>query len=192
MNYFQCLAFLPVLCKQGKERGVMGTHALTAGCATSLEETGILSALTVCRGVGGGVLAVVQLLSCVQLFATPGLQHAWLPSPSLSPGVCSHSCPLSRWCSTISSSVSIPFSCPQSFPASESSPVSQLFTSVGWSTGVSASHSVHPVNIQGWFPLGLGLSRVFSNTTIWKHQFSDAHPSFWSNSHIYSWLLEKP
>ena len=114
-------------------------------------------------------------------------------------GVCSNSCPLSWWCNlTISSSVT-PFSCPQSFPASGSFPVSWLFASGGQS--IDASASVLPMNIQGWFPLGLtslisllskGLSRVFSNTTVWKHQFFSAHPSLWSSSDISTWLLENP
>ena len=110
-----------------------------------------------------------------------GLQHARLPWPSRSPRVCSNSCPLSWWYHpTIPSSV-FPFSsCPQSFPASGYFPVSQLFASGGQNIGASASASVLPVNIQGWFPLGLtalislqskGLSRVFSSTTVWKHQF---------------------
>ena len=109
-----------------------------------------------------------------------GLQHAWLPCPSPTPGACSNSCPSSKWCHpTISSSV-IPFSsCLQSFPASGSFLVSQFFTSGGQSIGASASASVLPMNIQNWFPLGLtclilqfkGLSRVFSNTTVQKHQF---------------------
>ena len=100
----------------------------------------------------------------------------------------------------ISSSV-IPFSsCPQSFPASGSFQMSQFFTWGGQSIEVSASVSVLPVNIQGWFPLGLtglislqskGLSRVFSSTTVWRHQFI-IHPSLWSNSRIHTWLLEKP
>ena len=108
-----------------------------------------------------------------------GLQHARLPSPSLSPGVCSNSCPLSQWCHSTLSPFVIPFSSfPQSFPASESFPVSRLFASGGHSFGVSASASVLPMNIQGWLPLGLtdlipllskGLSRVFSSTTVWKH-----------------------
>ena len=108
-----------------------------------------------------------------------GLQHARLPCPSPSPGACSNSCPLSRWCHpTISSSV-IPFSsCLQSFLVSGSFPMSQLFTSYGQSIGASAS--VLPMNIQGWFPLGKlqfkGLSRVFSSTTVWKHQFFGAQP----------------
>ena len=110
-----------------------------------------------------------------------GLQHARLPYPSLSPGVHSNSCPLSWWCHpTISSSI-IAFSSPQSYPASGSFPVSWLFTSGGQSIRASASASVLPMNIQGWFPLGLtslisllskGLSRVFSSTTARKHQFS--------------------
>ena len=115
-----------------------------------------------------------------------GLQHARLPCPSLSSRVCSNSCPLSWWCDlTISSSAS-PFSfCLQSFPASTSFPVSQLFTLGGQSFGASALATVLPMNIQGWFPLGLtglilqskGLSRVFSSTTIQKYQFFGAQPS---------------
>ena len=103
------------------------------------------------------------------------LQHTRLPCPSPSPGVCSHSCPFSRWCHpTISSSVAC-FSCLQSFPASGSFPMSWLFESAGQSTGASASASVLPMNIQGWFPLGLtglisllskGLSRIFSSTKV--------------------------
>ena len=130
-----------------------------------------------------------------------GLQHARLPCPSPSHWACSNSCPLSWWCHpTISFSV-IPFSsCLQSFPTSGSFPVSCLFTSGGQSIG--ASVSVFPMNIQGWFPLGLaglislqskGLSRVFSNTTVQKHQFfCIVVPSLWYNSHVQTWLLEKP
>ena len=131
-----------------------------------------------------------------------GLQHARLPCPSPSPGSCSNSCALSRWhYPTISSSV-IPFSsCLQSFPTSESFPVSQFFTSHGQNIGASASASVLPMNIQDWFPLELtGLisfqsewpSRVFSNTTVQKHQFFITQISLWSNPHIHTWLLEKP
>ena len=129
-----------------------------------------------------------------------GLQHARPPCPSLSPEVCSNSCPLSWWCYlTVSSSVVPFFSCPQSSPPSESFPMSWHFTSGGQSIGASASASVLPMNIQGWIPLGLtgfisllskGLSRVFSSTTVQKHQFSGAQPSLWSNSHICTWLLE--
>ena len=96
----------------------------------------------------------------------------------------------------------IPFSsCLQSFPASGSFPMNQFFTSGGQRIGVSASASVLPLNIQDWFPLGWtdwislqskGLSRVFSNTTVQKHQFFGAQLSLWSNSHIHIWLLEKP
>ena len=109
-----------------------------------------------------------------------GLQHARLPCPLSSHRACSNSCPLSQWCHpTISSSV-IPFSsCLQSFPASGSFPMSQFFALAGQSIGASASASVLPMNIQGWFPLGLtglilvsnGLSRVFSSTMTEKHQW---------------------
>ena len=108
------------------------------------------------------------------------LQHARPPCPSPTPGVYSNSCPLSRWCHPTSSSSVIPFSSPlQSFLSSESFPMSQFFTAVA-SIGVLASASVLPMNIQDWFPLGWtgwislqskGLSRVFSNTTVQKHQF---------------------
>ena len=141
----------------------------------------------------------VQSLSCVRLFATPGLQHARLPCPSPTPRVYSNSCPLSRWWHpTISSSV-IPFSCRfQSLPATGAFPISQLFASGGQSIGVSASTSVFPMNIgKYWFPLGWTgwilqckeLSRVFSNTTVWKHQSFSAHLSLESNTHIPTWLL---
>ena len=114
------------------------------------------------------------------------LQPARPPCPSPTPGVYPNSCPLSWWCHpTISSSV-IPFSCPQSFPASEPFQMSQLFASGGQSIGVSASASVLPMNIQDWFTLGWtgwislqskGLSKVFSNTTVQKHQFFSAQLS---------------
>ena len=123
------------------------------------------------------------------------LQHARLPCPSLSPGVCSSSCPLSQWCHPAISSSVIPFSsCPQSFPASGSFPMSQLFASGG--QGIGASASVLPVNIQGWFPLGLtglislhskGLSRVFYSTAIQKHQFFGTQPSLWPSSQNRTW-----
>ena len=130
-----------------------------------------------------------------------GLQHARLPCPSLSPWVYSNSCPLSWWCHPTTSSSVVPFSSflPLS-PASGSCPTSQLFTSDGQSIRASAPASVLPLNIQDWAPLELtglislysmGLSRVFSNTTFWKHQFFGAQPSLWSSSHICTWLLEK-
>ena len=126
-------------------------------------------------------------------------QHARPPCPSPTPRVYPNSCPLSRWCHpTISSSV-VPFSsCPQSFPASGSFQMSQLFAWGGQSSGVSVSTSVLPMNTQDWSPLGWtswislqskGLSRVFSNTTVQKHQFFSAQLSLWSNSHSQTWLL---
>ena len=140
--------------------------------------------------------------SHVWLFATPWTTAHQALHPSPTPRVHPKSCPLSRWSHpTISSSV-IPFSsCLQSFPASGSLPVSQLFTSGGQSIGASASVSVLPMSIQDWSTLGWtglislqskGLTRVFSNTTVQKHQFFSAQLSLWSNSHIYTWLLEKP
>jgi len=128
-------------------------------------------------------------------------QHARPPCPSPTPGIHPNPRPLSWWCCpTVSSSFVPYFSCPQSFPASGSFPMSQLFTSSGQSIGVSASASVLPMNIQDWFPLGWtdwislpskGLSRVFSNTRVQKHQFFSAQLSLWSNSHIHTWPLEK-
>ena len=140
---------------------------------------------------------LVQSLSCVQFLAIP-----WSAAhqPSLSPGVCSNSCPLSWWCHPIISSSVIPFSsCPQSFLASVSFPGS--LHQVAKVLELQLQQSVLPINIQGWFPLVLtslislqskGLSRVFSNTTVGKHQFFGAQSSLWSNSHIHTWLLEKP
>ena len=125
-----------------------------------------------------------------------GLQHTRLPCPSPSPRACSNSCLLSWWYHpTISSSIVPCSSCPQSFPASGSFLMSRLFAWGGQNTGASASVSVLPVNIQDWFPLGLsgliqGLSRVFSNTTLPKHQFFSTQPSLWSNSHIHTCPLK--
>ena len=131
-----------------------------------------------------------------------GLQHPRLPYPSLSPIVCSNSCPLSQWCHpTISFSVTPFSSCPQSFTSLESFPMSWLFASGGQSIGASASSSVPPMNTQDWLPLGWtgwislqpkGLSRVFPSTMIQKHQFFGIWPSLSSSSHICIWLLEKP
>ena len=141
---------------------------------------------------------VVQSLSCVWVVATP-----WTAACQASLSFTVSWC-LLKFMATelvaISSSATL-FFCLQSFPASGSFPMSWVFTSGGQNIGVSASASVLPGNIQGWFPLGLtssisskpkGLSRVFSSTTIWKHQFFGAQPSSWSNSPIYTWLLEKP
>ena len=131
-----------------------------------------------------------------------GLQHARLPCPSPTPGACSNSYPLSPWCHpTISFSV-IPFSSHlQSFQASGSFQMSQLFIWGGQSLGVSASTSVIPMNTQDWSPIGWtgwislqskGLSIVVSNTTVQKHQFFVTQLSLSSNSHIHTWLLGKP
>ena len=130
------------------------------------------------------------------------LQHTRPPCPSPTPRVYPNSCPLSRWCHPTTSSSVIPCSSSlQSFPASGSLQMSQLFTSGGQSIGVSASTSVLPMNIQDWSPLGLtgwislqskGLSRVFSNIIVQKHQFSCGQLSLESNSHIHTWPLEKP
>ena len=128
-----------------------------------------------------------------------GLQHARLSSPSPTPRACANSCPLSWWCHpAISSSVILFSSCPQSLPASESFPMSQLFAWGGQSIGFSALASVLPMNTQHWSPsewtgwislLSNGLSRVFSNTTVQKHQFFGAQLSSQSNSHIHTWPL---
>ena len=136
------------------------------------------------------VLAIILLICCSVYKLCPTLCNC----PDCSSGVCSNSCPLSQWCyPTISSSVTPFSSCFQSFPASGSFPMSQTFTLDGQSIGASASASVLPMNIQVWFLLGLtdlpsllfnGLSRVFSSTTIWKHQFFGAQPSLWSNSQV--------
>ena len=129
-------------------------------------------------------------------------QHTRPPCPSPTPGVHSNSRPSSQWCHPAISSSVVPFSsCPQSLPASESFPMSQLFTWGGQSTGVSALASFLPKKFQGWTPSewigwislqSKGLSRVFSNTTIQKHQFFGTLPSSQFNSHIHTWPLEKP
>ena len=130
-----------------------------------------------------------------------GLQDVRLPCPSPSPRACSNSCPSSSWWYlTISSSI-IPFSsCLQSFPASGYFQMSQFFASAGQNIGTSASASVLLMNIQDWFPLGWtswislqskGLSRVFSNTTVQKHQVYGAQLSSYSKSLIHTWLLGK-
>ena len=142
-------------------------------------------------------VSTVQSLNHVWLWPH-GLQHARPPCPSPTPGVYSNSCPLSWW---FHLSSAVPFSHLQSFPASGSFQMNQLFAPGDQNIGVSASTSVFPMNIQDWFPLGWtgwislnsrGLSRVFSNTTVQKHQFFGAKLSLESNSHIHTWLLEKP
>ena len=126
-------------------------------------------------------------------------QHARPPCPSPTPEVHSNSRPSSWWCHPAISSCVVPFSCPQCLPASESFPMSQLFTWGGQSIGVLAS--VLPKNTQDWCPLectgwislqSKGLSKVFSNTTVQKHQFFGTQLSSQSNSHIHTWPLEKP
>ena len=147
------------------------------------------------------LLIVIQFSSVIQ--SCPTLyepMYSRLPCPSPTPGTCSNSCPLSQWCHSTILSSAIPFSsCLQTFPVSGSFPMSPFVTSGGQSIGTSAS--VLPVNIQDWFPLVLtgwislqskGFSRVFSNTTVQKHQFIGAQPSLRFNSHIHTWLLENP
>jgi len=129
-------------------------------------------------------------------------QHARPPCPSPTPGIHSDSRPSSQWCHPAISPSVVPFSsCPQSLPASESFPMSQLFAWGGQSTRVSALASFLPKKSQGWSPLewtdwislqSKGLSRVFSNTTVQKHQFFGTQPSSQSNSHIHTWPQEKP
>ena len=130
-----------------------------------------------------------------------GLQHARPPCPSPTPRPCSNLSPLSWWCHPIISSSVIPFSFPQSFLASGSFPMSRLLAWGGQRIRVSASESILPMNIQDWSPLGWtgwislqskGLSRVFSNIIAQKNHFFCAQLSVWSNSHIYTWPLEKP
>ena len=143
------------------------------------------------------ITVVVQALSGVQLFLTPWTV-AHLASLSFTDFAQTHI----HWCHPIiSTSITLFSLCPQSSPISGSFLMSWLFASGGQSIGVSASASVLSMNIQGWFPLGLaglislqskGLSRIFSNTTVQKHQFFSVQPSLWSNSHINTWLLEKP
>ena len=148
------------------------------------------------------VISSVQLLSHVWLFVTPWMQRARPPCLSPTPGIDSNLCPLSWWYHpTISTSVDPFSSCFQSCSQSGAFQMSQLITSSGQSIGVSTSISVLPMNTQDWFPLGWtgwislqskDLSRVFSNTTVQKHQFFGAQLSSQSNSHIHTWLLEKP
>ena len=125
-------------------------------------------------------------------------QHTRPPCSSQTPRVYSNSCPSSQWCHPATSSSVVPFSsCPQSLPASGSFPMSRLFTSGGQSIRILALASVLPMNTQdlspsgwtGWISLqSEGLSRVFSNTTVQKHQFFGAQLSSWSNSHIHTWM----
>ena len=149
------------------------------------------------KSISESVSSVVSSLSDPMNCSTPGFPvHHQLPEFT------QNSCPLSRWCHPTISSCAVPFSsCPQSFPASGSFQMSQLFASGGQSIGASASASVRPMKHPGlisfridWLDLLVvqGLSRVFSNTTVQKHQFFCAQLSSQSNSHIHTWLLEKP
>ena len=143
-----------------------------------------------------------QSLSCVRLFATPWIAARQASLSITNSGIYPNPCPSSWWCHPAISSSVIPFSsCPQSLPASQSLPMSQLFAWGGQSTGLSALASVLPVNTQDWSPLGWtgwislqskGLSRVFSNTIVQKHQFFGTQLSSQSNSHIHTWPMEKP
>ena len=144
----------------------------------------------------------VQPLNCIQVFITPWTAAYKISLSFTISQICPTSCPLSQWCHpTISFSVTPFSSCLQSFPASGSLSMSHFFASGGRSIGASALASVLPRNIQDWFPLGWTalislqskeLSRVFSNTTVQTHQFFGLKLSLWSNSHIHTWLLEKP
>ena len=148
------------------------------------------------RGIKIADGIVVQSLGCIWLFSTPWTAACQAPLYFIISQVCSNSCPLSKWCYLCSSSSVTLFSfCLQSFPASGYFPVSQLFPSGSQRIGTSASASVLPVNVQGWFPFGLtdlislqskGLWRALHSTTIQKHQFFGAQSSLWSNSHIHS------
>ena len=159
------------------------------------------------RTVWQCLLTLIHTLSSVQsLSVSDSLwphesQHARPSCPSPTPGVHSNSCPSSQWCHPAISSSVIPFSsCPQSLPASGSFPMSQLFAWGVWSTGASALASFLPKKSQGWSSertswislQSKGLSRVFSNTTVQKHQLFGAQPSSQSNSHIHTWPQEKP
>ena len=173
----------------------------------SMAHSGVLAWRIPGMGEPGGLLSmgshrVRHDWSNLAAAAAAEPQHARPPCPTPTPGIHPNPCPLTRWChSTISSSV-VPFSsCPQSFPVSGSFQMSQLFAPGGQSIGVSASTSVPPMDTQDWSPLGWtgwislqskGLSRVFSNTTVKKHQFFGTQLSSQSNSHIHTWALEKP
>ena len=148
------------------------------------------------------MLQSVQSLNHVQSLRPHESQHARPPCPSPTPGVHSDSHSSSPWCHPAISSSVIPFSsCPQSLPASKSFPMSQLFAWGDQSTGLSALASFLPKKSQGWSPsewtgwISLQskvLKRVFSNTTVQKHQFFSTQPSSQSNSHIHTWPQEKP
>ena len=130
-----------------------------------------------------------------------GLWHSRLPCPSLSSGVCSNSCPLNQWYYLTISSSAAPSPLPSIFPSVRVFSIESALH-IRWPKDWSFSFRIIlPMNIQHWFPLALtglislqskGLSRIFSSPTVWKHQFFGTQPSLWSNSHIFTWLLEKP
>ena len=175
-------SLLPWRCRIPQD--LEGTQACTTWQRPSIEEWGIR------------LLTVVQSLRRVHSLWPHGLQHARPPCPSLSPEFAQTHV---HWVGdAIQPSHSLS---PPSPPALNLSQHQGFFQSGGQSTGALASASVLPMNIQGWFPLGLtswislqskGLSRVFSSTTVQKHQFFGAQPSLWYNSHLCTWLLEKP
>ena len=147
------------------------------------------------------IFSSVQFLSHVQFFATPWTTVRQASLSITNSRVHSGSHPLSSWCHPAISSSVVPFSCPQSVPASQSFPMSQLFAWGGQRIEISALASVLPMITQDWSPLGWagwislqskGLSRVFANTTVQKHQFFGTQLSSQSTSHIHTWPLEKP
>ena len=148
------------------------------------------------------LLLLFNHLLCPTLWEPMDCSTPGFPVPHHHLKLAQISCPLSRWCHPTFSSSVVPLpSCLKSFPSSGFFLMSRLFESGGQSIGASASTSILPMNIQYWFPLGLtalislqskGLSRVFYNTTVQKHELFGAQPSLWSNSHIHTWLPEKP
>ena len=181
-----------------------------AHCSLAGSGFKILSSRVLSTFLTGAALSICRQFSSVQFSCSVvsdslwphELQHARSPCPSPTPGVHPNSCPSSWWYHPAISASVVPFSsCPQSLPVSESFPMSQLFAWGGQSTGVPALASVLPKNTQDWSPLewigwislqSMGLSRVFSNTTVRKHQFFGAQLSSQSNFHIHTWPLEKP
>ena len=183
----------------------MGCHFLLQGTFLTQGSNTSLLCLQHCRQIlynctiWEALCYFVQSLSHIQLFSSP--QQANFPVPHYIPEFAQT---YVHWVGNgiqPSHPLLPPSPCPQSFPASGSFPMSQLFTSAGQNIGVSASTSVLPMNIKDWFSLGWtgwislkfkGLSRVFSSTTIWKHQFVGAQPSLWSNSQVVTVVKNPP
>ena len=161
-----------------------------------------MSSVVVKSEASGARLLLLFNLPVMDSLWPHGLQHARPLCLSPSPKVCPSSCPLHQWCHPAFTSFNTLFSFfPQSFPALETLPVSQLFASDDQNTGVSALASILPMNIQGWFPLRLtglisslskGFLGVFSSTTVQRHQFFSPLPSLWSSSHSHTWPLWGP